>query len=205
MLFKKNSKSHWDKIYSTYNIEKLGWYEKESHESLKLIKKSNLKKNILDVGCGKTTLIKALLENGYENIIGIDLSENAILDLKSDLKDYCDKVSLFQCDVLKLNLEGKVDIWHDRAVLHFLNSKKEEELYFTQLKRYLKKNGYFILATFSKANKNKCTGLKIRTWDEEEVQERLGEGFTLTEAYDYNYTMPSGDSREFRYMMFRRG
>ena len=153
MLFKKNSKSHWDKIYSTYNIEQLGWYEKDSRESLKLINKTNIKSNILDVGCGKTTLIRSLLEKGCENIIGVDLSERAINDLKLDLEEYSDKIDIFQCDILKLNLDERVDIWHDRAVLHFLNSKKEEEKYFSQLKRYLNHKGYFILATFSKSNK----------------------------------------------------
>ncbi|ADO84603.1 class I SAM-dependent methyltransferase [Ilyobacter polytropus] len=204
MFFRKNSKSHWDKIYSGCNRENLGWYEKEAKESLNLIVETGIKKNIIDIGCGKTTLIESLLEMGYDNITGIDLSEIAIGDLKESLAEYCDRVNLFQCDVLSLKLDEKVDIWHDRAVLHFLNSEKDENLYFDQLRRYLNEAGYFILATFSKDNKNRCSGLKIRTWDECEVLERLGNNFKLLKAYDQNYTMPSGDGRKFRYMMFKK-
>jgi len=122
--------------------------------------------------------------------------------MRSSIKD--NNVNFISGDILKYEFNKTFDIWHDRAVMHFFLKEEEYEKYFYQVNKYLNKDGFFILSTFSKSNLNKCTGLKIKRWNEEEVLSHLGRSFRLIKAYDFKYIMPTGDTRIFRYMLFKK-
>jgi len=203
-----NLTSHWDKTY-TRDVEKLGWYEDNPEQSLKLIKKCNLKKDatILNVGAGASTLIDELVKLDYKNIIANDISSNALNKLKERIGNDSSKVKWVVDDLThptELNNIGEIDLWHDRAVLHFFNEPAEQNSYFNLIQKLVKKNGFVIIASFNLDGAEKCSGLYVFRYNLEMIQKRLGSNFELIEAFDHTYKMPSGDTREYVYTLFQR-
>ena len=203
-------KSHWDRAYENAEVEQLGWFEEVPEPSLRLIQKCNLDReaHIFNAGAGATTLIEALLEQGFENITVNDISSSALNKLKLRLEeDEKEKVHWILDDLTTptiLNQLHPVDLWHDRAVLHFFTENEEQHTYFELLKKLVKPNGFVIIAAFNLNGAEKCSGLPVFRYDENMLQEKLGDQFQLVEAFDYTYFMPGGDSREYVYTLFRR-
>ena len=139
---KVDIKTYWNKIYSNMEVEELGWYEENPEQSLHLIDKCRLENNahILNVGTGASTLIDRLLEIGYDNMTATDISSASMEKLKDRLSDEESKKVQWIVDDLAqpvelLNIDN-VDLWHDRAVLHFLTEESDQNTYFNLLKKY---------------------------------------------------------------------
>lgn len=205
-----NTKEHWDYIYSKSEINKLGWYEETPLPSLDLIKSCNLKKDaaILDVGSGTSTLIKNLLEHSYTNIIATDISKIAF-DRAKNLLNASDinKIRWIVDDITEpknINQLNKIDLWHDRTVLHFLLTESQRKGYLETLKKLVRKNGFVIIAVFSLEGAKKCSGLDVKNYDHKMIKEYLGEEFKLLKYFSYLYHMPSGDTRPYVYTLFQR-
>jgi len=201
---------HWERVYKNSSVDKLGWYETRSEPTLKLIELCKLDKNaaILNVGAGATTLVDELIEIGYQNIIANDISKAALEELQLRLGP--DRSPLVRWIVDDLTDPGilqsleQIDLWHDRAVLHFFNDEPSQNAYFNLLRKLVCQGGYIIIAAFNLNGAPKCSGLPVFRYNAEMLQEKLGEEFHLIEAFDYTYTMPSGDTREYVYTLFRR-
>lgn len=202
-------KLHWEKVYKQTAFNKLGWFENEAIPSLKLIQECNANKNskIFNAGVGASTLIDDLLKLGYDNILVNDISYQALQVLKNRLSDEDQSKVQFIVDDLvnpsELLTIKNVDIWHDRAVLHFFTDKIDQKKYFDLLKRMLKPGGFAIIAVFNLEGALKCSGLDVFRYDAEMLQERLGADFKLMEEFDYNYVMPSGNARSYIYTLFQ--
>ena len=145
----KDLKSHWNSAYEHTATDRLGWYEEKPLQSLQLIEKTGLPKDamILNVGAGSTTLVDELLDLGYKNIIASDISESALEKLKFRLGNHANQVRWIVDDLTNptdLNKLGKIDLWHDRAVLHFFNDPEEQKTYFDLLRQLVRKGGYVI-------------------------------------------------------------
>lgn len=206
---KKDLKSHWEKVYANKPIDQLGWYEASPQPSLRLIEACGLDPNavLLNVGAGATTLVDELLQLGYENIIANDISSVGLERLKERLGEQKEKVTWIVDDLTrptKLNTIGPVDLWHDRAVLHFFTEEKDRNTYFKLLKKLVKPGGFVILATFNLHGAAKCSGLPVYRYDENMLADRLGNDFELLRAFNYHYTMPSGEKRDYVYTLFQR-
>ena len=147
-------REHWDEIYAGKEIEELGWYEEHPAPSLKLIRQCNLSPDsrILNVGAGAGTLVEELVKLGYTNLIANDLSRKALQKLQARLGgDLSRHVSWIVDDLTKSELLCKldpIDLWHDRAVLHFFNEPDERDAYFGLLKQLVKAGGYVIVAAW---------------------------------------------------------
>ena len=203
-------KEHWERVYQKSSVDKLGWYEARSEPSLKLIERCKLGKNaaILNAGAGATTLVDELIEIGYQNIIANDISKAALEELQLRLGPEKSKQVSWIVDDLtdpaELQSLEQIDLWHDRAVLHFFNDEPSQDAYFNLLRKLVCQRGYVIIAAFNLNGAPKCSGLPVSRYDAHMLQEKLGEEFHLMEAFDYTYTMPSGDTREYVYTLFRR-
>jgi cyclopropane fatty-acyl-phospholipid synthase-like methyltransferase len=203
-------KEHWEKIYSKKDEETLGWYEENPESSLQLIRKCNLDKNarILNIGAGATTLVDRLLELDYNSIIASDLSSAALNKIKTRIgSEQSAKIKWIVDDLTNttvLNTLEPIDLWHDRAVLHFFNDLTEQDSYFNLVHKLVKLGGYVIIAVFNLNGALKCSGLPVYRYDDQMLQEKLGADFSLLEAFDYTYIMPSGDKREYVYTLFQR-
>jgi EEF1A lysine methyltransferase 2 len=200
---------HWDRVYVSQDVDKLGWYEPVPEPSLRLIRSCALEKTsvILNVGAGTTTLVDELLRLGYQQIIANDISPVALGKLKQRLGKQQDKVKWVVDDLLhpsELSGIGPVDLWHDRAVLHFFTKPAEQEQYFGLLKKLVTSPGFVILATFRAGGATTCSGLPVLGYDAPGLEMKLGSDFEMVEAFDHRYTMPSGDSRKYIYALFKR-
>ena len=206
----KNLQAHWERIYSGKQIEKLGWYEEHPAPSLQLIEQCELTKEsrILNVGTGASTLVDELLEMGHTNLIASDLSGEALIKLQSRLGEEASKKVHWVVDDLTdpqhLNLLDPIDLWHDRAVLHFFNEQSEQEAYFCLLKQLLKPGGFVIIAAFNLQGALTCSGLPVHRYNQEMIQNQLGGEFKLRDAFDTTYIMPSGEKRAYIYTLFKR-
>ncbi|MFZ3274024.1 MAG: class I SAM-dependent methyltransferase [Lutibacter sp.] len=188
----------------------MGWYEENPAPSIELIEACNLTKDalIFNAGAGATTLISELLAKGYKNMLVNDISSVALAELKSNLPAPMNATIQFIVDDLTnpselLKLKN-VDLWHDRAVLHFFTDENQQKAYFDLLKGALKPKGFVILAEFNLEGAKKCSGLDVFNYNEEMLQERLGTDFELLKSFNYTYTQPSGNTREYVYTLFQK-
>ncbi len=205
----KNNKLHWNKVYKKQEINQLGWYEENPEPSLRLIEKCDLKKHdrIIVVGSGASTLVDKLIEKGFEKIICNDISNSGLHELKQRLESNSEKVQWLVDDLTsatELENLSPVDLWHDRAVLHFFTEPADQQSYFKLLKKIVKNKGYVIISEFNLEGADKCTGLPVFRYSKEALQEELGEDFELISSFNHTYTQPSGNTREFIYTLFQR-
>jgi len=148
------------------------------------------------------------LTREFKNIIVNDISSSALSMLKMSIKKADQKNVQFILDDLTkpvaLNNLEAVDLWHDRAVLHFFQDQKEQNIYFNLLKKLVKLNGCVIIAVFNLNGAEKCSGLPVFRYDEKMLEEKLGADFALTHSFNHTYHMPSGAPREYVYTLFKR-
>ena len=205
-----NFQDHWDKAYQRTPVSNLGWFEESAKPTLDLIELCDVSKDamIFNAGAGATTLINELLNKGYQNIILNDISAQALSELNDSLNEHKKSTIKFIVDDLTNPIEllklKNVDLWNDRAVLHFFTEETQQTNYFNLLKKAVNKGGYVILAEFNLEGAKKCCGLDVFNYNESMLQERLGEGFELLKAFNYTYTQPSGNTREYVYTLFKR-
>jgi SAM-dependent methyltransferase len=188
----------------------MGWYQEFPEASAKMLAKCGISKNnpILDMGAGATVFIDYLIEEGFEDITAVDISEIGLDKLKNRLgEEKASKVKWIVDDVTNSthvqNLND-VALWHDRAVLHFLLEEEDRDSYLSNLKKLVRKGGYVIISAFHLKGAEICSGLKVRRYDQNMLADFLGEDFELLEYFDYMHHMPSGDPRPFIYTLFRR-
>jgi SAM-dependent methyltransferase len=203
-------KNHWNNAYQKTPTENLGWYEEDPIPSMDLIQACNLSKDalIFNAGVGAATLIELLLNKGYTNIVVNDIAATALTELKNNLKEHKNAEVKFIVDDLTnpselLKLKN-VDLWHDRAVLHFFTTQQQQQTYFDLIKKIISPEGYVILAEFNLEGAKKCSGLDVFNYNEEMLQERLGGDFKLLRSFNYTYTQPSGNTREYVYTLFQK-
>ena len=206
---KYDYKNHWNNAYNNNSINELGWYEDDPKASFDLIEKCKISKDsmIFHAGAGSSLLIGLLLKKGYNNLHVNDISSSAINSLKSLIGDV-NGISYIIDDLTnpkELCDLDMVDLWHDRAVLHFFVQKNQQKAYFDLLKSKIRSGGYVIFSEFAKDGAKKCCGLDILNYSEEMLQYRLGENFKLLESFNYLYSHPSnGNTRKYIYTLFRK-
>lgn len=205
-----NFEEHWNNAYKKTPVKNLGWYEENSIPTLDLIKICNLPKEatIFNAGAGATTLINDLIDLDYTNIIVNDIAASALTELQQNLQPKKHSNIQFVLDDLTnpselLNLK-KVDLWNDRAVLHFFTKNQDQDAYFNLLKSKVKNEGYVIFAEFNLDGAKKCCGLDVYNYNCTMLHERLGEEFKMLESFNYVYTQPSGNTRNYIYTLFQR-
>jgi len=202
-------KNHWDATYANKDINKLGWFETSAEPTLSIIKQCKFNKDarLLNVGAGATILIDQLLELGFNNIIASDLSIESLKILQERLASKKNEVEWIVDDLTQpeklLEIEP-VDLWNDRAVLHFFTNPKDQETYFDLLKKIVNPSGYAIIAVFNTEGATKCCGLSVQRYNKETLEKSMGNSFKLIHSFNYLYTMPSGDTRPYVYTLFKK-
>jgi SAM-dependent methyltransferase len=188
----------------------MGWYESLPALSLELIRRCGLDKQqpILDVGSGATTLIPALLAEGYENINALDISAVALQKARDGLgAEKAARVRWLVEDVTRPSASFDLSnfaLWHDRAVFHFLTTDQQRRDYFATLARVVRAGGYVILAAFAVGGATKCSGLDVNNHDVDSLVKFMGSEFDLIESRSHTCQMPSGDLRPYVYTLFQR-
>ena len=166
-----SNKDHWEKIYSTKEIDGVSWYQETPTTSLNIIKelKLNLNASIIDIGAGKSFLADTLLNLGYNDITILDISGNALDEVAKRVAKENHKIKCIESNVTDLSSDQKYDVWHDRAVFHFITNSHEREKYLGLLNSSLNKEGYLIIGTFSEDGPLKCSGLDVQRYSVKEL------------------------------------
>mgnify|MGYP003322947851 CR=1 FL=1 len=197
-------KKHWENIYLTKDIDEVSWYQETPYESIELIKKfstTNLDK-IIDIGCGKGFLADNLLKLNYENITLVDISLNALKEVKERLNN--ESLNFIETDVLNLKLGQNFDIWHDRAVFHFITDKESVEKYISLCNEYIGDGGKLIIGTFAEDGPLKCSGLEIKRYSVENLKELFKENFEFIEGFKKLHRTPFDTEQSFTFCVFRK-
>ena len=198
------NKKHWEKIYQTKKIDGVSWYQENPSESIELIKKFSDKNSdkIIDIGCGKSFLADNLLKLNYVNITLVDISLNALSEVKSRLKN--DNLNFIETDVLNLKLEETFDIWHDRAVFHFITDKQSVEKYISLCNKYIGEGGKLIIGTFAEDGPLKCSGLEIKRYSIENLRKLLRGNFEFIEGFKKLHRTPFDTQQSFTFCVFKK-
>jgi len=200
-----SKKDHWENIYKTKDHKQVGWYQESPEISLELLSKIKARKSqsIIDVGCGASVLVDNLINQGYKNITLVDLSKEALSSIHSRLDENRDIPEYLCKDITKTKFNKTFDIWHDRAVFHFLTDETDRKNYFTTLEQSLSKSGHAIIGTFSLNGPNSCSGLDIVQYDDEKLKRELGQSLELTSSVVNTHKMPNGSEQEYMYFIIK--
>jgi SAM-dependent methyltransferase len=199
-----NRKEHWEAVYESKLPIDLSWYQQKPTISLELIVIGSLSTTdyVIDVGGGTSTLCDYLLESGYSHITVLDLSANALEHSKQRLGDKANLIEWQVEDVTKFFAPKHYDIWHDRAVFHFLTEESDRKKYKDVLNASVNVGGRIIIAAFSIGGSTKCSGLNIVQYDETKLKKELGKNFTLVEQRTEEHITPTGNVQMFGYYLF---
>jgi 2-polyprenyl-3-methyl-5-hydroxy-6-metoxy-1,4-benzoquinol methylase len=201
------SKEHWEKVYSTKSATEVSWFQEHSEISLKLIHDAgNLKAaSIIDVGGGASTLVDDLIAHGYENVTVLDLSVAALSTAKARLGDRSSKVKWLEVNVLDANLpEHTYDVWHDRAVFHFLTNEEDRQAYVCKVLKAVKPSGLVIVATFAEDGPTKCSGLPVMRYNSDQLHAEFGTPFQLIGHEEESHHTPDGYEQKFIYCFCKK-
>jgi len=199
-------KTHWETVYTNKVADAMSWYQDQPELSLEFIARAanDTAATIIDVGSGATTLIGALLDGGYQAITALDISETALNVARSQLGERAVQVRWVAADVRHVPPPPyRYDIWHDRAVLHFLTDPADRVAYVQTLRRVVKPGGQVIIAAFAPEGPQQCSNLDVVRYSPESLAELLGEGFTLLETLSETHTTPAQRQQQFTWCRFR--
>lgn len=203
-------KAHWDAVYAKAAPDRVSWYRPHLETSLRMIEEAAESAGgrdaaIFDAGGGHSTLVDDLVARGFRKVTVCDVAEAALARAKARLGDAAALVKWVVGDVLTVPLpESSFDVWHDRAVFHFLRDAAEREAYRAQMARALKPNGHVVMATFGPEGPTKCSGLEVCRYDATALAETLGPQFKLVESLTEMHGTPSGAEQQFLWCHFRR-
>jgi SAM-dependent methyltransferase len=201
-----DTKTHWDKVYTTKAPDAVSWYRAHLSTSLALIERAvdTRSASIIDVGGGESTLVDDLLLRGYNNITVLDVSQSAIELTKGRLGAAAEQVRWLVADITRIELEpGAYDLWHDRAVFHFLTDREQRTAYVRQVARSVKRGGHIIVSTFGPEGPTKCSGLEVVRYDAESLHREFGARFRLIESSKEVHHTPFGTVQQFLYCCCR--
>lgn len=200
-------KLHWEKVYRTKRPDQVSWYRPHLDVSLRLIAEAspNRDAQIIDVGGGESTLVDDLLARGYHNLSILDVSLTALDVAKERLGDSAKTVNWLCGDVTTFSFGPNVyDVWHDRAVFHFLTESKERAAYVRQVARAVKPRGHVIVATFGPEGPTQCSGLNVVRYDADALHGEFGTSFQLVKHLTELHQTPAGSIQQFTYCYCNR-
>ncbi len=188
-----NVETHWEKIYREKAPDAFSWYRPHLETSLVLIEKAVPDRgvSIIDVGGGESTLVDDLLGHGYQNISVLDVSQTAIDVTKKRLGSVSERVQWINSDIANAELAPNAyDVWHDRAVFHFLTATEQRVAYVRHVARAVKPGGHVLVSTFGPEGPTKCSGLEVVRYDAESLHAEFGVRFRLLESIKELHNTP---------------
>ena len=202
------TQQHWQRVYLERDAKTVSWFEDSPVASLEMLERANLRSasSVIDVGGGASALVDALLDRGCDNLTVLDISPAALELARARLGAAAERVTWLAADITRANLpQSAYDMWHDRAVFHFLTDISSRNAYVTALKTSLRPNGHALIAGFAPDGPLKCSGLDTARYDAAALLEVLGaDEFELLEQRRIQHITPSGGTQAFTYVLFKR-
>ena len=201
------SKQHWESVYAGNPADRVSWYQPHAALSMRLIAEAGIAPDgeIIDVGGGASTLVDDLLDAGHRAITVLDLSGAALATAKARLGPREGAIRWIEGDVTRVELaRHRYDLWHDRAVFHFLTDPADRAAYRAQVLRAVKPGGHVVMATFAEDGPSECSGLPVRRYSPGRLHAEFGAAFELLEHRREEHRTPSGARQAFVYCFCRR-
>lgn len=199
-------KKHWESIYNTKALTEVSWYQSIPKPSLEFFQSLDVDQHakIIDVGGGDSFLVDHLLLAGYSNITVLDISEAAIERAKKRLGVEATKVNWIVADITTFQTDEKFDVWHDRAAFHFLNTNQDVQNYVERVHHFTSNKSHLIVGTFSMDGPLKCSGIPIRQYSKESLNEVFSSMWTEMESKILVHHTPFETDQEFVFSVFSK-
>ncbi|NNM69649.1 MAG: class I SAM-dependent methyltransferase [Gallionella sp.] len=200
-------KQHWEQVYNTKAPDSVSWFQEHADQSLRLIHNTGLGKEaaIIDVGGGASRLVDDLALEGYTDLTVLDLSAAALAVARQRLGKHADAVHWMEGDITRAELpKYRFDVWHDRAVFHFLTDPADRRAYVERVRHAVRPGGHVIVATFAEDGPEKCSGLPVMKYQPETLHAEFGDAFLLIEHEQETHHTPSGTIQQFVYCYCRK-
>jgi len=197
---------HWEKIYTTKAPDAVSWYRSHLERSLGLIESASPDRSarIIDVGGGASTLVDDLVARGYRNLTILDVSQTALDVTKARLGESAKQIDWICADITRAELPAQAfDVWHDRAVFHFLTAEEQRAAYVRLAARAVRPGGHVIVSTFGPEGPLKCSGLEVARYDAESLHHEFGRRFSLIQSSKELHQTPFGTTQQFLYCYCR--
>ena len=197
-----DTQAHWERIYRRKAPTEVSWFRPHLETSLALVERvaSDRSASIIDVGGGESTLVDDLVSKGYRNVAVMDISGTAIEHTKKRLGLASQPVTWLVADILQAELPShSYDVWHDRAVFHFLKDPAQRLAYVRQVASSVKHGGHVIVSTFGPEGPEKCSGLDVMRYDADSLHGEFGPRFRLIESSNEIHRTPFGTTQQFLY------
>lgn len=203
-----NAKAHWEIIHQTKTPTQVSWYQEHSLLSLQFITNTGVDKSgqIIDIGGGISTLVDDLLTNNYENVSVLDISAASLKTAQQRLGSQAQKVNWIEADITRAQLPSQFyDVWHDRAVFHFLTNAEDRQKYVETVRRTVRQGWHIIVATFAPDGPEKCSGLEVVRYSEDSLHNEFGDDFEVVDSTRETHYTPFGTDQKFVYCYCRKG
>jgi 2-polyprenyl-3-methyl-5-hydroxy-6-metoxy-1,4-benzoquinol methylase len=197
-----NPQAHWESVYGTKAFDQVSWFRPHLETSLSFIERATSDRacRIIDVGGGESTLADDLLTRGYSNLTVLGISRTAIDVTQARLGARAADVEWLVAEITATCLPANAyDIWHDRAVFHFLTSPADRAAYVENVRKSVRPGGHIIIGTFGLDGPSKCSGLNVRRYDSESLHGEFGKRFRLIDSLSEIHETPSGTTQQFLY------
>lgn len=199
--------AHWDEVYQARTEDSLSWYQAQATRSLALLASCALPLDaaIIDVGGGASPLVKGLLDQGYRHLTVLDISPVALALARMRMGAAAAMIDWRVADVTGADLPAQAfDLWHDRAVFHFLTEPADRAAYRAQVLRTLRPGGYLLIATFAQDGPERCSDLPVQRYSVSALADCFRPGFELVEHAHEVHATPAGAAQPFVYCLMRR-
>jgi SAM-dependent methyltransferase len=202
-----DNKDHWDRVYTAKAVDSVSWFREHLDESLRLIAGTGvpLSASIIDVGGGASTLVVDLLARRYSGLTVLDVSHAALVAAQARLGPLARRVHWLEADITHVALPANAyDVWHDRAVFHFLTAPEQRAAYVRTVMQAVRPGGHVIVATFAEDGPTKCSGLPVVRYAPEQLQAEFGSALELMEHTAEDHRTPAGAVQKFVYCRWRK-
>ncbi|WP_207515639.1 class I SAM-dependent methyltransferase [Longitalea luteola] len=198
------TKDHWENVYRHKQANEVSWTQDVPQPSLHFIHSLNIPASaaIIDIGAGDSKLVDFLLDEGFQNITLLDVSEQALEKVRKRLGDKAERVKFVVADITEFTPVEKYDVWHDRATFHFLTTVEQVQQYVSIARQWVKE--YLIVGTFSEKGPKKCSGLDIKQYSEKELENVFSAGFSKIRCIEQEHLTPFNTLQHFVFCGFRK-
>ncbi len=198
--------AHWENVYTKKGDHEVSWFQERPSPSLELLAQvcPSPTSDVIDIGGGTSRLVDNLVENRFQNVTVLDLSGAALKTSMTRLGDRAAQVRWVVADATSWEPVRAYDIWHDRAVFHFLTEEHDRAAYIARLVRGLKVGGHAIIGTFALDGPERCSGLPVVRYDTASLARTLGQAFKPVHAARHEHSTPWRSQQIFQFSVFRR-
>ena len=197
---------HWVEVYRTKAPDTVSWYQPRPEATLRALERLHVREttSLIDIGGGASTLVDNLIERGWSDITVLDIAAPALEIAKARLGLVADRVHWQVADITTWIPNRTFDVWHDRAVFHFLTTKEQREAYLRALGRGLARDGLVIMATFAVDGPERCSGLPVQRYDAASLAKAVGAKFKPADDWREVHITPAGNFQDFTWCAFKR-